>query len=403
MGFSGRRVSESGFYDTILEMSKPRILLLHLCSPSSVRLGKLKGAAGRTPPVGMISLAGSFPPGEVGWIDLQDRLPDIEDFQGYSGPEVSAILLQPGYVWPEERGIEVSRRLAAIFPNARRILVALGREEVPGNWDHLLNGTGRTLIEFLLAGTAPGEKFLDTLEEDLRRPLAGPTEGFPEAMAYSSGSGKSYRKLTVSVYQPWLGLLDRARMPFGFPERDFLARLRDWLKKCGFHAVSWDGPTATMAFLERILQTFSGSGIPHSFTVDKPLCMEKALEFPREEVFRIWLRSDSVLPDDLEPLGILAQEARRRDVGFGLRIRSAQALVAGLSRFQDWCDEIWLEDPGFWSPQEVKRVMADFYLRRGGLLRSLIRIRSGYDLIRFMKGAFALLDIILNRPEADVQ
>ncbi|HEY9069080.1 MAG TPA: hypothetical protein VIV61_02430, partial [Candidatus Ozemobacteraceae bacterium] len=249
-------------------MSDSSILLIHTTSRASLRCGVLARGAGHPAPLGLSCLAAAFP-GRCLLLDLQDRLPEKSDIPSSGAVPFAAVIVAAAAGWQSVDAAMMRTRLAQLLPESRRILGGPRAALLGTDWDATLHGTGRVACEWLLKDPRGLGGPVDTLEADLRTPLGVPPAPLTEQAGYTSAAEKSGPRPTISVHQPWLGLLDRSFEPAGAPSRGELADLFIWLRRSGFGGVSFETPRLSAQRAQHLVGIAGEQGMTVSLRFDR--------------------------------------------------------------------------------------------------------------------------------------
>jgi len=382
-----------------MEKIAHEILLIHTVSQPEIRYGRLQKASGRTAPLGLACLAASFP-GRVAWVDMQTSQPDSIDADLVDIGRLKAVVVQAASDWTEETSATFSNALAQLFPHSLKILGGEVRHRFVRDWDIAFSGTGLTILREILAGKGGGKKgeakLFSTLTEDLSEPLRVPLEPLPQNIGYSASVEKCMEGPTISVYQPWLGILDRTRKQKTPPPAGFLVALIPWLKRCGFACASFD----SMFFSERhycnLQEACALNRMPFSLSLDNPGAICKIAEFPQGFLSRIWLKPVPSA-DSMDAFAQTASRFSEIEASFGLRLVPEAAGDPELCGLGPICDELSIENPENWDSKLLRRTLVDFYLRQRNLWKRVFGLRSARDLLNLLRGAYGIFDLLIRR------
>lgn len=376
----------------------PEILLIHTVSQPQIRYGRLLKAAGRTAPLGVACLASAFPE-RVTWLDLQTDLPEIRDAASVEAGKVKAVVVQAASDWDEERSAEFAGCLARLFPEATRILGGEIRPRYGPHWDLLLHGTGRVLLRELLAGNELGRrtsKVLKTLPEDLLERLPVPSNPLPDNLGYSASVEKCMEGPTISIYQPWTGLMDRTRRHGVAPRPRFLEDLLPWLRRSGFGAASFEAPVFSARHYCDLQEACAHQGMPFSLALADPEEAAGIAQLPQGFLWRIWLKPDPA-PEGLSTFARIPEYYSGSEVSLGLRLARDAAGDPELGGLAPFCDELSIENPEEWEFLLLRRTLVEFYLRQKHLWKRILRLRSARELLTFLRGAYGIFDLLIRK------
>ncbi|MBF0500554.1 MAG: hypothetical protein HQM09_10515 [Candidatus Riflebacteria bacterium] len=379
-----------------MTQASKRLLLIHTTSERRIRYGSLFRSAGQTAPIGLAMLQ-AFAPDQIDLVDLQEQIPDVESLGSSTASDISACIVQAPQSWDEDKARIYGERLRILFPKA--LLVLGGRTDffsLP-SWDHTILGTGRVMIETLLSGTIPASRHMNTFSEDITRPLSVPEISLFDEIGYRSSVEKFDEPHAISVYRPWLGLLDRSRVNHPWlPPANTLENVLMWLKQSGFYAISFEGTGIRAEHLPQLAESLHRKGLVGAAAFDEatevalvPLPLGNSLR-------RLWLRPS---PWELPPDGIAANLARLKDdrITIGLRLHPRHAQSWLQSRAAEHFDRISFEDPGSWPKILLRRSLLSFYGRHNRFFSLLWGIRSAHDLICFLRGSYGLFEVLFER------
>jgi len=386
---------ELSLWYTVDSMSEPTLLLIHTASRAQVRCGCLARGAGRPAPLGLSCLAASFP-GRAVLLDLQEKLPESADIPASGAQPFAAVIVAAAFAWQRIDAELMRNRLRELFPRARLVLGGPRAAEVGTGWDVTLRGTGRVACEWLLKDPCGMNGPIDTLEADLRTPLSVPSAPLGQDAGYAAAAEKASYLPAVSFHQPWLGLLDRCGESAGSPTRGDLADLFQWLKKSGFGNISLETPGLSGSRANQVIEIASEQGLLLSLPFDRPedLVAARLRSFPA--LLRIWLRPPSGATNVIRPFVDAADDLRSKGISVGIRL-PVDMLPEDAAPLLAVADDISVEHPAAWQQSLLKSLLMAFYRHHGRLWRNLLKIRSGHDLVRTLRGMYGILDLALSR------
>jgi len=376
-------------------MSEPTLLLIHTSSRAQVRCGCLARGAGRPAPLGLSCLAASFP-GRAILLDLQERLPEPADIPASGAEPFAAVIVAAAFAWQRIDAELMRDRLRELVPQARLVLGGPRATELGTGWDVTLRGTGRVACEWLLKDPRGMNGPIDTLEADLRTPLAVPTAPLGQDVGYAAAAEKAVYLPAVSVFQPWLGLLDRSGEAAGSPTRGDLADLFHWLRRSGFGNISLETPNLPGSRANQMVDIGSEQGLLLSVPFDRPEDLAAARLCSSPLLQRVWLRPSSSSPDVTRPFVDAGNDLRSKGISVGVRL-PVDLLPDDAAPLLAIADELSIEHPAAWQQHLLKSLLTNFYRHHGRLWRNLLKIRSGHDLVRTLRGMYGILDLTLSR------
>lgn len=376
-------------------MSEPTLLLIHTASRAQVRCGCLARGAGRPAPLGLSCLAASFP-GRAVLLDLQERLPEPADIPASGAEPFAAVVVAAAFAWQRIDAELMRDRLREVLPQARLVLGGPRATELGTGWDAALRGTGRVACEWLLKDPRGLNGPIDTLEADLRTPLGVPSAPLAQDAGYAAAAEKAVRLPAISVHQPWLGLLDRSGEAAGSPTRGDLADLFQWLRASGFGSIAVETPNLPGGRANQMIDLGSEQGLLLSLPFDRPEDLAAARLRRSPNLVRVWLRPSSGIPGVTRPFVDAANELRSEGIPVGVRL-PVDMLPEDAASLLAVADEISVEHPAAWQQQLLKSLLMTFYRHHGRLWRNLLKIRSGHDLVRTLRGMYGILDLALSR------
>lgn len=376
-------------------MSEPSILIIHTSSRTSLRCGCLARGAGRPAPLGSSCLAASFP-GRAVLLDLQDRVLEAADIPASGATPFAAVLVAAAFGWQPVDAELMRNRLRELLPGARLVLGGPRAQALGAGWDAVLHGTGRSACEWLLKDPRGMNGLIDTLEADARSPLAVPAAPLPEAFGYTAAAEKSMFLPTVSVYQPWLGLLDRSGEAAGSPTRGELSDLLQWLRRSGFRSLSIETPNITGSRANQFIEICAEQDMFLSLGFDRPEDLVAARLQASPSLLRVWLRPSPGTPAAPPSFVAAAEHLISEGISVGVRL-PVDMLPGDAAPLLAIADEVSVDRPAAWQHQALRTLLLNFYRQRGRLWQNLWSIRSGHDLIRMLRGMYGILDMALSR------
>ena len=362
------------------------ILLLHTCSNREKRFGSLIRAAGMTAPTGLACLQWRWPD-RVLLRDLQDRLPTPADLAVPDSGAVRSVLVQAASDWDQARSVAFQTRLRGCFPQATLVLGGFLPAGNLHGWDTVLRATGMDELAQRL-GESPQNLWKSPVWAEPTTP--SPAEHMLEALLYQAAVEKSAAECTIALYRPWQGLLDRCLQIGLPPPEEFWLGLGRRLQRCGFAAVSLETEIPHPEALRCFLQAMQKSGLRVGVSLSQN---NRACEDHLENLFRVWLvptARNGYGKDLLET----ARRLHRDGVPLGLKL---EAKCAGLDEWrplQSFVDDLSLVNVPGWSTFWRKRTLLDFYVRQLGIGRKIFAIQTAADLIRTMRGAYGIFDLM---------
>lgn len=380
---------------TVDSMSEPTLLLIHTASRAQVRCGCLARGAGRPAPLGLSCLAASLP-GRAVLLDLQERLPEPADIPASGAQPFAAVVVAAAFAWQGIDAELMRNRLRELFPRARLVLGGPRAAELGAGWDAAIRGTGRVACEWLLKDPFGMNGPIDTLEADLRTPLAVPAAPLGHDVGYAAAAEKSVFLPAVSLHQPWLGLLDRSGEAAGSPTRGDLSDLLHWLKRSGYESISLETPNLPGSRANQLLEIGSEQGVLLSLPFDRPEDLVAARFQGTPNLLRIWLRPPSGHPVDAKPFLEAGEKLLSAGISLGVRL-PVDMLPEDAAPFLAMADDVSIEHPAAWQLPLLRSHLMNFYRHRGRFWRNLLRIRSGHDLVRMLRGMYGILDLALSR------
>ncbi|MBF0543867.1 MAG: hypothetical protein HQM08_05525 [Candidatus Riflebacteria bacterium] len=368
-----------------------KILLLHFPFDKFKKCSSFIHSSGETLPLGLLSLR-ELAPDSIEVFDGRDCLARLSELREYSNRGFKTVLVQPSRFHTENELSPLYNSLKQALPDAN---IILSQSSIPQNdhpWDGVLIGTGKFFLENLLLGKSNKNRVISTLKEDFVQELPFPKK--PDRTIrnlFKASVEKSEISPAVSVYRPWLGLLDRSNCHFSEsqpPSKNFLTGLFEFLAKSGFKSIfleSFRGDCEGLEVALNVLQSMKN--FPVSFNAIPSDELLKILELKNDFgkiIRKIWISS--------EDHSLLARENFNfllaiRKMGFklGIRIHSenfADVLNAG---FLNWFDSISFENPAQFKPSQLRKIAFRHYFANGNLPRILLRIKNLTDLINFLK------------------
>ncbi len=376
-------------------MSEPTLLLIHTVSRAQVRCGCLARGAGRPAPLGLSCLAAAFP-GRAVLLDLQERLPEAADIPASGAQPFAAVIVAAAFAWQHIDAELMRDRLREVLPQARLVLGGPRATELGTGWDASLHGTGRVACEWLLEAPRGLNGPIDTLEADLRMPLGVPSAPLSQDAGYAAAAEKAVSLPAVSFHQPWLGLLDRSGEAAGSPTRGDLADLFQWLKRSGFGNISLETPNLSGGRANQVIDIGNEQELLLSLPFDRPEDLVAARLRSSPALLRVWLRPPSGNPGVTRPFVEAANDLRSKGISVGVRL-PVDMLPEDAAPLLAVADEVSIEHPAAWRQHLLKSLLTTFYRHHGRLWRNLLKIRSGHDLVRTLRGMYGILDLALSR------
>jgi len=380
---------------TVDSMSEPTLLLIHTASRAQVRCGCLARGAGRPAPLGLSCLAASFP-GRAVLLDLQERLPEHTDIPESGAEPFAAVVVAAAFAWQRIDAELMRDRLREVLPQARLVLGGPRATELGTGWDASIRGTGRVACEWLLKDPRGLNGPNDTLEADLRTPLAVPAAPLAQDAGYAAAAEKAVFLPTVSVHQPWLGLLDRSGESAGSPTRGDLTDLFRWLRNSGFGGISLETPNLPGSRANQMIDIGSEQGLLLSLPFDRPEDLVAARLRGSPNLARVWLRPPSGNHGVIRPFVDAGNDLRSHGISVGVRL-PVDMLPEDAVPLLAIADDLSVEHPAAWQQHLLKSLLTTFYRHHGRLWRNLLKIRSAHDLVRTLRGMYGILDLVLSR------
>jgi len=355
----------------------------------------LARGAGHPAPLGLSCLAAAFP-GRCLLLDLQDRLPEKGDIPSSGAIPFAAVIVAAAAGWQPVDAAMMRTRLAQLLPESRLILGGPRAAQIGSDWDATLHGTGRVACEWLLKDPKGIDGTVDTLEADLRSPLGVPGAPLAEQAGYAASAEKSGSQPTISVHQPWLGLLDRLAEPAGTPSRGDLTDLVIWLRRSGFGGIAFETPRLSAQRAQQLVEIAGEQGMTISLRFDRATDATAARLTHSPPLQRVWLNPTLDGPDGPDAFVPPAAQLRSNGISIGIRLPVDLLPDAALPLLIE-ADEISIDHPAAWQPGLLRHHLVEFYWRRGRLWKSLWRLRSAHDLVRWLRGMYGILDAALTR------
>jgi|GEM_PF-1922124 len=376
-------------------MSDSSILLIHTTSRASLRCGALSRGAGRPAPLGLACLATSFP-GRVTLLDLQEKLPEAGDIPASGATPFAAAIVAAAAGWQTIDAKMMLERLRQLLPSSRFILGGPRAAALGADWDATLHGTGRTACEWILKDPNGISGPANTLEADLRIPLGVPATRLGENHGYSAAAEKAGGAPTISVHQPWLGLLDRSPESAGAPTRGDLSDLFQWLHVSGYSCISIETPGLSGDRANQMIELASEHGMTLSLRFDRPEDVITARLRATTALLRVWLHPSR--ETSATPAAFMTAVSKLQSEGISIGIRlPVDMLPDDVSPLLATADELSTDHPSAWQQGLLRSHLLDFYWRRGRFWKNLWRLRSGHDLVRWLRGMYGILDLALSR------
>ena len=140
----------------------------------------------------------------------------------------------------------------------------------------------------------------------------------------------------------------------------------------------------------------SEQGLLLSVPFDRPEDLAAARLCSSPLLQRVWLRPSSSSPDVTRPFVDAGNDLRSKGISVGVRL-PVDLLPDDAAPLLAIADELSIEHPAAWQQHLLKSLLTNFYRHHGRLWRNLLKIRSGHDLVRTLRGMYGILDLTLSR------
>jgi len=227
-------------------------------------------------------------------------------------------------------------------------------------------------------------------------PLGVPAARLAESQGYSAAAEKSGSSPTISVHQPWLGLLDRSSEPAGTPTRGDLSDLFQWLHTSGYGCISLETPGVSGERANQMLELASERGMTLSLRFDRPEDAVAARLRTSPALLRVWLHPSGEASATAAAFMTAVTKLQSEGISIGIRL-PVDMLPDDASPLLAAADELSVDHAAAWQQGLLRSHLLDFYWRRGRFWKSLWRLRSGHDLVRWLRGMYGILDLALSR------